>query len=138
MSVWRDILSPVPDDEASVWVRRYPQATPAAYGVFHADTGTTHCGPSSDWLLPVNATAAWRLLASSPPSWPMTWTRPGVFRDIFWYPPNNGSYGWVKRWDQDCVIIRAQWLAPDKSWLFSSGEISYLIPWYECYAWKPV
>ena len=136
MGVWKDILSPVPADQALIWVRRYPQATPAAFGIFHASTGATHCGPSSDWILPLNDTAAWRLVETALPSWPGEWRKPGVFRDIFWYPPEDGRFGWVKRWDQDCVIVRCQWQLSTHSWLTSSPQ--YEIPWCECYLWKPV
>jgi hypothetical protein len=60
MSTWKDILSPVPNDEQPIWFGRYPQATPAAFGTWRNDRAGVQAGPWG-WETEFNHIAAWRL-----------------------------------------------------------------------------
>ena len=69
MSVWRDILSPLPEDAQTVFFRRHPQATPTAWGVWHNEIAGIRAGPN-DWEIGHNDIAARRPFTGSVPAYP--------------------------------------------------------------------
>ena len=135
MSTWKDILSPVPNDEQRIWLRRYPQATPAAFGTWLNGLAGVQAGPWG-WEIEFNHIAAWRPLSGAPPDYPLADPPDKRWRDIFWYPPEEEESGYVRRWDQDCVAVRCVWDGTARA--FNIPGSSLYIPWYHIYKWKPV
>jgi len=134
MAVWRDILSPVPQEGQRIWFRRYPQATPPAFGVWSDAAHGVVAGPGK-WEIEHNQIAAWRPLAGPDPEWPGVALPLRTWRDPFWYPPKPEQCGWVRRWDQDCIVILCQW--DESARTFGVRGTGHCIPWSHIYKWKP-
>ena len=134
MAAWNDITSKPPPDQGLLSVRRYPEATPAVYGLWAADVGEAVCGPQS-WVLPWIAITHWRLQSTPVPSWPAIVPSGALWRDVFWNPPVDQQACYLRRWDQDAAAVRATWHHSLKS--FPTIPALWPLPWYFVYKWKP-
>jgi hypothetical protein len=134
MTKWLDLVHPVPQADELIYIRRYPEDTPVLYGTFHPSSGQALCGPAN-WPLPWFVVTHWREFFGTVPTWPPPSMGGRAWRDIFWQPPADNQFGWVRRFDTDCTSIMASFSRSSLSFTFSDPPLQ--LPWWAVWKWRP-
>ena len=134
MPRWHDILSFPPPPGEQLLFRRYPEDTPPFWGVIDPDTSVVLCGPDG-WQLPWQFVTHWANPTGPVPAWPGPALPTRSWRDPYVHPCEDGSCGWLRRFDNDCATALATFDAGAQT--FTINNLGWVIPWYCVWKWKP-
>ena len=137
-SSWHDFGAILPGPGVLARVRRYPEDTPSYWGTFDIPTATlgTQLPDGTVVVTPWSYLTHWTPLVGAIPQWPTRPSAPKAWRDPFFSPPADGAHVWLRRFDTDCALLRADYHS-DGNYFALPETPGWRLEWYQVWKWKP-